>query len=191
MDADRTREPFDAYAAEVIRFKVRKLVGRAGFTESDREDLEQELALDFLRRAPHFNPDRAKRSTFISCVVDHHIAAIIEARHGRTRDVRREGPSLDIEVPEDRGNPVERVTDIDAEANRRGRSPEELRPLQLDIQSVIETLPPQLRELAEDLKTHSISEIARRIGMSRRQVQRWVKQIRRHFGEAGLRNYLR
>ena len=181
----------DAYAAEAIRFKARQLVGKAGFTKSDREDLEQELALDFLRRSRNFNPDRSKRSTFTTCVVDHHVATILEGRRAPTRDVRREGPSLDAMIADNEGNQVERITTIDARANRSGRSPDELHPLKLDVQAVIETLLPRLRELAEGLKTHSVTEIAQRQGMSRRHTHRLVERIRRHFDEAGLRGYLR
>ena len=191
MGANRTHKPFDAYAAEVIRFKARQLVGKAGFTKSDREDLEQELALDFLRRSRNFNPDKAKRSTFTTCVVAHHVATILEGRHAPTRDVRREGPSLDAMIADDGGNQVERITIMDARANHRGRSPEELHPLKLDVQSVIETLPPRLREIAEGLKTQSVTEIAQRNGMSRRHMHRLVQRIRQHFDEAGLRGYLR
>jgi len=181
----------DAYAAGVIRFKARQLVGKAGFTKSDREDLEQELALDFLRRSRNFNPDRAKRSTFTTCVVEHHVATILEGRHAPTRDVRREGPSLDAMIADDGGNQVERITIMDAWANHSGRSPEELHPLKLDIQAVIETLPPRLRDIAETLKTQSVTEIAQRNGMSRRHMHRLVQRIRQHFEEAGLRGYLR
>ena len=149
MGANRTHKPFDAYAAEVIRFKARQLVGKAGFTKSDREDLEQELALDFLRRSRNFNPDKSKRSTFTTWVVAHHVATILESRHAPTRDVRKEGPSLDAMIADDGGKQVERITIMDARANHPGRSPEELHPLKLNVQSVIETLPPRLREIAE------------------------------------------
>ena len=71
-----------------------------------------------------------------------------------------------------------------------GRSPEELHPL-TNVQSVIETLPPRLREIAEELKTHSVTEIAQQHGMSRRHMHRLVNKIRQHFDEAGLRGYLR
>ena len=40
----------DAYAADLIRHKARQLVGKAGLTENDRQDLEQELMIDLLSR---------------------------------------------------------------------------------------------------------------------------------------------
>jgi DNA-directed RNA polymerase specialized sigma24 family protein len=94
-------------------------------------------------------------------------------------------------IADDGGKQVERITIMDARANHPGRSPEELHPLKLDVQSVIETLPPRLREIAEGLKTHSVTEIAQQHGMSRRHMHRLVNKIRQHFDEAGLRGYLR
>jgi hypothetical protein len=42
------------------KFKARQLVGRVGLTESDREDLEQEMILTCSQRLPKYNPDRAQ-----------------------------------------------------------------------------------------------------------------------------------
>ena len=61
---------------------------RSGFTESDRDDLEQEMMLDLLQRLPKYNPDRAQRNTFIARVVEHKIATLIEARKAGLRDYR-------------------------------------------------------------------------------------------------------
>jgi len=41
----------DDYTTWLIKFKASKLVGNCGFTISDREDLEQELALTLLQRS--------------------------------------------------------------------------------------------------------------------------------------------
>ena len=180
----------DAYAAGAIRFKAGQLVGKAGFTESDREDLKQELALDLLRRSRKYDPKRAKRSTFTSCVVKHRVASILAERMAPTRDIRKEGPSLNEMITDGEGNQVERIMTIDAQVNRRGRSPEEQHLLALDVQSLLETFPRKLRRLAERLKTETISEIARRAGVSRKQIYLSVWKIRRRFEKAGLRAYL-
>jgi len=42
----------DEYVARLVRIKARQLVGRYGFTESDREDIEQELTLHLLEGVP-------------------------------------------------------------------------------------------------------------------------------------------
>jgi DNA-directed RNA polymerase specialized sigma24 family protein len=88
MGFDKRYEGIDEYAVRIIKYKARQLVGRVGFTESDREDLEQEMLMDLLQRLPKYNPDRAQRNTFIARVVEHKIATIIEARKAGLRDYR-------------------------------------------------------------------------------------------------------
>ena len=41
MGFDKRYKGIDEYAVRIIKFKARQLVGRVGFTESDREDLER------------------------------------------------------------------------------------------------------------------------------------------------------
>jgi len=110
----------DAYAAGAVRFKAGQLVGKAGFTQSDREDLQQELALDLLRRSRKYDPKRARRSTFTACLVEHRAATILAERMAPTRDIRREGPSLNEMITDGEGNEVERIATIDAQVNRHG-----------------------------------------------------------------------
>ncbi len=50
MVSQNSYDGIDKYAADLIRHKARQLVGKAGFTEDDRPDLEQELMIDLLGR---------------------------------------------------------------------------------------------------------------------------------------------
>ena len=52
MGFDKRYEGIDEYAVQIIKYKARQLVGRVGFTESDREDLEQEMLMGLLQRLP-------------------------------------------------------------------------------------------------------------------------------------------
>ena len=58
-----------------------------------------------------------------------------------------------------------------------------------DVTNVIQTLPPDLRELANSLKSQSISEVARRSGVPRTTLNDRVRRIRTVFDKAGLRAY--
>ena len=69
MSFDPPQGGLDPYALKHIRFKARQLAGQAGFGAGERKDLEQELFLDLLQRLPQYDPDRARRTTFISRVV--------------------------------------------------------------------------------------------------------------------------
>ncbi|MDH4318968.1 MAG: sigma-70 family RNA polymerase sigma factor, partial [Desulfobulbaceae bacterium] len=80
MVSQNSYDGIDKYAADLIRHKARQLVGKAGFTEHDRPDLEQELMIDLLQRMRHFNPAKAKKTTFMARIVERHISTILEAR---------------------------------------------------------------------------------------------------------------
>ncbi len=62
MGFDKHDHGIDPYAIRLIKYKARTLVGKAGFTASDREDLEQELILDLLHRLPRYDRNRAQRN---------------------------------------------------------------------------------------------------------------------------------
>ena len=70
------------------------------------------------------------------------------------------------------------------------REEQELCELAQDVADIVAGLPPELRELAEALKTESISQIARRTGLPRRTINARVRQLRERLERAGLKNYL-
>ena len=196
MGRNRYDEGIDPYAVEIIRFKARQLVGQAGFTASDRDDLEQELILDLLRRLPKYDPSRAKRNTFIARVVEHKIATLIEAQTAHKRDYRRCPCSLNERFEEEEeGRSVERAETLDQEDYllRIGVEPgaaEELRGLALDVATVVETLPPELRDLCRRLEQETVSEISRDTGVSRATLYESITRLREIFEDAGLKDYL-
>jgi RNA polymerase sigma-70 factor (ECF subfamily) len=63
--------------------------------------MEQDLVLDLLARLPSYDPARAERKTFISRVVKHRVATLLDARRAACRDVAQETLSLDAPCPVD------------------------------------------------------------------------------------------
>ena len=61
---------FGCFARGIIRRKARLLVGRAGFSRDDREDIEQELLLRLLQSIPLLDPNRGHPNVFITTIVD-------------------------------------------------------------------------------------------------------------------------
>ncbi len=195
MGVDNSDDGIDPYAAGLIRFKARQLVGKAGFTASDREDIEQELTLDLLRRLPKYNPKRAQLNTFIARVVEHRLASLIEAQKAGIRDYRRCRCSLNECFEDADGRSVERVDTFDQEdyllrTGGQSRPSEELNRLAIDVAAVLETLPPELRELCRRLKAETVTEISRDTGVPRGTIYESIKKLREIFKDAGLRNYL-
>ncbi|HUT61010.1 MAG TPA: sigma factor [Phycisphaerae bacterium] len=166
------------------------MIGRYGFTASDREDIEQELMLDLFRRLPRFDPKRAKRKTFINRVVDHGVARLIERQQAEMRDYRRNGGSLSEEVKTPEGDRVERADLLDAEAYRPGCSVEDDRLLELDVEAVLAELPDELSVVAIRLRTRSVAAVAREMGITRTALCEQIARLRRSFGNAAMRECL-
>ena len=148
MGSGKQYDGIDPYAAGLIKYKARRLIGQAGFTASDREDIEQELILDLLRRLPKYDPKRAQRNTFIARVVEHRVATLIEAQKAGIRDYRRCRCSLNDRFEDEDGRSVERVDTFDQEdyllrTGAQSMTAAELSALAIDVTAVLEGLPHQ------------------------------------------------
>ena len=195
MGGDNQYDGIDGYAVGLIKYKARQLIRQAGFTTSDRDDLEQELILDLLRRRPKYNPKRAQFNTFIARVVEHRVATLIEAQKAGIRDYRRCPFSLNDRFEDAEGRSVERMETIDQEdyllrTGAQSRPSDELSALALDVAAVLEALPPELRELCRRLKAESVTEISRDTGVPRGTIYESIKKLREIFEDAGLKDYL-
>ncbi len=200
MGNENKYEGLDEYAIRLIRHKARQLVGRAGFVEADRQDIEQELVVDLLRRLPHFDAARAKRETFITRIVEHQVATLIETQKAGIRDYRRRAGSLDErreDRDEDAGNSASDLPPVlDQKEYRRevlaaARRGGDLLALRADLARVLAELPAELRKLVEDLHTATASEIARKRCIPRGTLYEAIAKLRNRFDTAGLHDYLR
>lgn len=157
--------------AEIIKHKVRKLIGRYGFNSSDEPDLQQELAMHVSSRMAQHDPARGARSTFVDRIVRNKIASILEHRMAAKRGGRKRPVSLDA-VAEG----VLLDGDTDAEAVDLG----------MDVRNAVAALPPELQRVAAELKENSPSEAARKLGLTRGQMRQRMEAIRRHMEATGL-----
>ena len=184
----------DTYAAKLIRIKARQLVGKAGFTETDRYDLEQELMIDLLQRMRRFNPAKAKKTTFMTRIVERHVATILEARHAQCRDWRLCRDSLNAPRENDKGETHELIERLDSKgelgASERESGEREVSTLRMDIARVLSTLPADLRDLCDRLRESNMAEIARDLGIPRTTLYDKLTTIRQAFREAGLEDYI-
>jgi len=195
MGYENRYQGIDDYAVRIIKYKARQLVGRVGFTESDRQDLEQEMFFDLLRRLPKFKPERAQRNTFIARVVEHKVATIIEAQKAGMRDYRLCPCSLNDRFENEEGGSVERIDTINQDdyLQRTGnlsRPISDLRGLSIDVRSAVEKLPPELRDLCKRLQVESVTEISRDTGIPRGTIYESINKLRTLFEDAGLKDYL-
>jgi RNA polymerase sigma-70 factor, ECF subfamily len=182
----------DPFVRDLIRRKARQIIGRAGLTAQDREDVEQELLLRAIRRLSGRDPQQAHAPAFIITVINHLVANLL-----RDRGTRRPpssphslaAPILTPEGPMDLAAAMGR-RELEARLGVGGRSDAELAQLVADVADVVAGLPAELRELAERLKTQSVAEIARDLSVPRMTLYQKVRLLRMRFERAGLKNYL-
>lgn len=190
-----SNENFDDYAITYIKLKVRQLIKRCGFDASDREDMEQELALHLFEHLQEHDPERGTVKTFIVCVVENKVRTMIRVKK-RVESTATFEFSLNEEIPEDDGFGVmQRMEAIDREnyllaAGLLSRPVLEMLEMRLDIDRVVSNLPPALRDICEGLKTQTVTQISAETGASRQQVYDAIRKLRGIFDEAGLKDYL-
>ncbi|MHB1459470.1 MAG: sigma-70 family RNA polymerase sigma factor, partial [Armatimonadota bacterium] len=76
MSIPRSIPGLNDQVINLIKHKAWSLIGNIGFTKSDRDDIEQELALDLIRRLHRFDSDRSQLATFAAHILDKKIASI-------------------------------------------------------------------------------------------------------------------
>jgi len=195
MQSNQKQQEVNEYAANVIRYKARQLVGKAGFTESDRDDLEQEMMLDVIARLPKFDPNKATQKTFVARIIERKISKLIRHRTSEMRDYRREAFSLNASIEDGDGGSVERgdlvsQENVDPTVAVNSRTGVDEMAFLHDLQSVLSGLPDHLRRLCKILKTGTVSDAAREMGIPRTTLNDHVRKLRSLFEDAGLKEYL-
>lgn len=188
------REDFDRFTWGIVKKKALQMVGRPGIRHQDRQDIEQHLLLRLVERAAAFDPDRGHSNVFVTTVVERTAASLVRDQGAEKRDPRRVC-SLNATIGNDDGQPTELADTVsqwghDARHEQRSRSDQEQAELVNDVYEAIASLPPKLRELAEQLQTMTVADIARETGMARSTINDRISQLRRRFEDAGLRDYL-
>ncbi len=167
-----------------IHYAVNRLVGRFGFNENDREDLQQELALNLLSALNGYDAERAKRSTFIKDCIENRIFNLVRDRRRIRRDPRRVNRIGDGE--DDDASSVSASTLIDQKA----ASEQDCADLRMDLTAVIAALTPRQQQMCALLPDISPYAVSRQLGVSKQSVYRDVERIRAAFAAAGLADYL-
>jgi len=181
------------YARTLIRVKAKQLIRRPGFCRSDQDDVEQDLVLQLLSQARHFDPDRGSLNTFIARVVDSAVAMLVRER-GRIKrspsdDARIQSLGETVEQPD--GPPVPlwmliSIADLERRTGGTSLSDAERHELSEDVASVISSLPQELQDVCRSLMHRNRTETERELGMSRRNYDAAIQRIREHFTQFGL-----
>lgn len=175
----KQQNTLDEYATTYIRLKARKLIGKYGFRESDREDIEQDLTLALLTKLAQFDANKGKFPTFVRLVVERCVVDLIRERKAMARDYRRTESLEELSEEVGDGNLTEPSYDD-----------REQHDLAIDLAEALAALPEDLRKIVEYLRDTPLTEAARRHGCSREVMRGMARQIRRHFAERRLDEYI-
>lgn len=195
MNRDQHVCKIGKYAKGLIHKKAKQLIGRVGFTQSDLEDIQQDLYVKLLKHLAAFDANLAHPNVFITTIVERHVANILRDKSAEKRDHRRVC-SLNIIVGSAEDGAVELSDTVsDREDNARrcrsSRSLQEQTEMRIDIAEHLGKLAEELNRVCKRLMAgDSVSQISRDIGIPRTTLQDRIRKLRDRFEEDGLKDYL-
>jgi RNA polymerase sigma-70 factor, ECF subfamily len=173
----------DPIVAALVRDMARRLTGRARLNDEDIEDLAQDCRAELIRKLRAFDPTKSAFEAFVVGVLRHFLANRIRDRFAAKRNPCRVRALDALTGVVDSLSPgIDRPSRI--------RSEREGTDLRLDVDALLDRLPPRLRALAERLKIQSVAEIARETGVPRTTVQSRIRSIRMRFASTRLTDFL-
>lgn len=175
---------------KLIKNRAYHLCTRYGYTPCDRDDLEQDMALHLLAALPRYDPKKSNPQTYADRVIDKWTAATIRGRRAECRDYAAVESSLDEAWADDadwlmgtRDTVGDMVSADDSAAPTDFADQIDTR---LDIQRVIERLPPELTQMCVALETMSLTEYGIVSGIPRTTLSSRMKRLRRAFVSQGF-----
>ena len=196
MEPYQSNYELNDFALNMVNIKALQLVGKAGFTFDDVEDIKQDMILDLLERLTKYDPSKSNFKLFVTCVIDRKGRNLIRHRQMEMRDHRREVCSLNEDIDVGENEPVQRLSTIchddhDIRIGKYRRSAEDRGHLHLDLDAVLADLPPELRQAAEMLQTMPVTQVARELGVPRRTFRdKHLVQLHEIFTAKGMNHYL-
>jgi RNA polymerase sigma factor (sigma-70 family) len=155
-----------AAAAPWIGCAVAKLMRSGYFSVQDRQDLRQELLLAVFQRLALFDPEVCPLPAFLITVVRSRARNLFRQRMTRAGKVGML-PLADLEWMDSHGD--RRKPDL------------EILDLVLDVEAILHTLPPRLRQIARLLMEKTPAEVARNLRMTRHTLRKAIGQLDQHF----------
>lgn len=160
MGMDQLSPEAQEFAQRLIRRKSRQLAAKENFTPSDREDVSQDLWLHLYERLDKFDAEKGTIFAFIVTVVERKAISIMRRHSAAKRDICR-CSSLNLSVRADDGTRIDLASTITQDAPnprlcKESRHPQHCVEMALDVATVMEQLPSELRDIGERLKTHTL-----------------------------------
>ena len=166
--------PIDDYALDRIDFRVEQLREQFDLSDEDQEDIRHDMVVQLLNAFKRFNPDLAKRETFINRVLDRYVPYIM--RRCCTQMRRDSDTPMGFDDVATGFQPCSNVP------NQGQLDEQEQIELRIDVQCAISQLAKRDQHVARLLMVYSIPEVADLIGVHRCSMGRIISelQIRLH-----------
>ena len=176
------------YAHIAVRCKANQLSRSPGFRRHEQADLEQELWAALFAQTAKFNPRRAAMDTFIECVLSTKVIMLVRERRREKRQQGQHACSLDQETGSV-GNVLSAAMTEDGD-HRRCLESYQARLFRSEDQQallrVLNQMPSELQAICRCLMVATVTEAARNLGISRRQLRRAVEVARTYLRDAGF-----
>lgn len=185
--------PFeDPFTRRLAKKKAMQLVGKYGFAETDREDIEQDIYVHVLQRWSSYDPGEGHHHKFVTAVIERYMANFVRDRCAVKRCDSAVG-SLHSPLSEsgEEQNPNQSVSEnaLDGRIGRQRRKSSDLAELRIDIDLLLKEFPIQWQEVLEFRKSLSVTETSERLSIPRTTINSWIRKVRNRFAEAGLNDY--
>lgn len=189
IDFEREISP-RGFAGRLILRKAEQLATYPSFSQSDIDDIQQELQMQLFISMSKFDAEKGDWRAFVKATVERNVASIIE-RQGAAKRGNGDTPVSLSTVVQGEDGLVELESLVgrwNLEARTGGHSPSHTDVIDaaMDIEHALSMLPPDLRELCEQLKTMTITELARKLDMPRSTLRAKLVAVRDVMTEAGL-----
>jgi RNA polymerase sigma-70 factor (ECF subfamily) len=171
----------DPLTTTLIDRKVASLHRTWGLSQTDADDVRQEIYLDLLERLPKHNPTKAPIALFVSACIHRKIYNLVRGMLAQRRSPVRDSVDRMDEAMTTTGTPVDTSA-----AEHAGDRERVLRDLRLDLAAATRDLTDEERDLLQDLMSESVSDIARRTGRTRKMVYRVFRSLRQKLADGGL-----
>ena len=161
------------------------------FSPDDREDIEQELMMAYLKDEGNFNGNRAEKETFIRMVINHRSIQMIREITTDKRKVRLKEISLDQPAFDDDDTLfIDQLDDTGALwGDKAFESFADLSIQRIDILKIRESLPEDLQQIFDLMMEHTISEAAEILKIPRTTFSSRVKKLKEHLMQSQFKNY--
>lgn len=178
---DRKSEEYAIWQARVCAVKA---AIPFQLSRAEREDIISDLLLDLVERVSDYDATRASQRTFIARVIQNEYRDICDSLAKGKRAFYRRAASLNAPRRDDSDPDAEFGDTISQQEYRTAmtgvtQSFEEELDDRVEIGRRLAGISEDLRDLAEDLASRSVSAISRSRGVSRARVRREVKDLRK------------